>query len=137
MPKYLLGLLMIIINDCSWSNNPYIMIIDKWSIEIYIVQKIILLWLKGIWKWSWLIYLNYEPHHYSKLLRIVNNSWVDITFIKIHWYSPCKRKSLLYVSYEITFISIALLRGTCTYWEWNYLENIRTMKFEISKSEYS
>ena len=27
--------------DCSWSNNPCIMTIDKWSIGIHIVQKII------------------------------------------------------------------------------------------------
>ena len=30
-------------------------------------------------------------------------------------YSPCKRKSPLYVSHEITFISITLLRGVCTH----------------------
>ena len=51
-------------------------------------------------------------------------------------YSPIK-ENLSYVSHEITFISIALLRGACTHWKWNYLENISIMKFEISKYKYS
>ena len=42
-----------VINDkcwwLSWSNNICIMTVDKRSIEIYIVQKIIPLWWEGIW----------------------------------------------------------------------------------------
>ena len=118
MPIHLLGLLMIIIDDCSWSNNPCIMTVDKRSIKIYIVQKTIPLWLEGIWKWPW--------STWTMDLIIILNSWGEfiiheyITFVKVHWYSPCKRKSPLYVSHEIIIISIALLRGACTHWEWNY-----------------
>ena len=81
-------------DDCSWSNNPCIMTVDKWSIEIYIVQKTIPLWLESIWKWSWSTYLKYGPH--TKLMRKVNYSWVDTTFVKVYWYSPCKKKKNLH-----------------------------------------
>ena len=33
IPIHLPGLLIIIVNDCSWSNNLCIMAVDKWSIE--------------------------------------------------------------------------------------------------------
>ena len=41
MSIHLLELVMITIDDYSWSNNLCIMAVDKWSIEIYIVQKTI------------------------------------------------------------------------------------------------
>ena len=41
MPIHLPRLLMMIVNNCSWSNNLCIIAVDKWSIEIYIVQKTI------------------------------------------------------------------------------------------------
>ena len=52
---------------------------------------------------------------------------IDTTFVKV--YIPLIKGNLPYVSHEITLISIVLLRGACTHWEWNYLENIRTIKF--------
>ena len=95
MPIHLLELLITIVNNCSWSNNLCIMTVDIWS---------------------WSTYLNYGPH--SKLLRKVNNSWIDTTFLNVN--IPLVKGNLPYVSHEITLISIALLRGACTHWEWNY-----------------
>ena len=91
IPIHLLELVMIIVDDCSWNNNLCIIAVDKWSIEIYIVQKTIPLIGRCMKMIIWSKYLNYGP--YSKLLKRVNNSWVDIAFIKVYWYSPCKRKS--------------------------------------------
>ena len=114
MPIHLPRLLITIVNDCSWSNNLCIMAVDKWSIEIYIVQKIIPL--------NWKVY---DHDRHTWIMDLIPNSWGELIIHDRHYlckgiYSPYKRKSFIYVSHGIIIISIVILREACTHWEWNY-----------------
>ena len=111
MPIHLPRLLIIIVDDCSWSNNLCIMTVDKWCIEIHIVQKtipligrymkMIMIEILELWTSFW------TP-------KGVNNSWVDTTFVKVHWYSPCKRKSPLCVSWNYIHLNYSIKRSMYT-----------------------
>ena len=73
---------------------------------------------------DWKVYENDHDRH-TWTMDLIPNSWGELIIHDRHYlckgiYSICKRKSPLYVSYEIIIISIALLRGACTHWEWNY-----------------